>query len=133
MQDILPNALTDAADVVLPAAAWAEKDGCWENFAGKIQPFSAAIRPIEVRAREGDVYFGLMGWPGMYRAEDVRRQMGEPFALVKRGGCGKRSDAWSLWSCNGRRSLCGNFLNRCRRGSSSPSLRMGWCWGRWRI
>ena len=29
-----PVCWLDAADVVLPAAAWAEKDGCWENFAG---------------------------------------------------------------------------------------------------
>ena len=35
VQDILPNALTHTADVVLPRRAWAEKDGTWENFAGK--------------------------------------------------------------------------------------------------
>ena len=34
VQDILPNQLTASADVLLPAAAWAEKDGCWENHAG---------------------------------------------------------------------------------------------------
>ena len=45
VQDILPNKLTSTADALLPAAAWAEKDGCWENFAGKIQPFAAADRP----------------------------------------------------------------------------------------
>jgi NADH-quinone oxidoreductase subunit G len=83
VQDILPTSLSEAADVVLPAAAWAEKDGCWENHAGKIQVFSAAIRPVEGARREGDVYFGLMGRKGMYRAEDVRKEMGEPFASVK--------------------------------------------------
>ena len=49
MQDILPNKLTDTADALLPAAAWAEKDGCWENFAGKIQAFAAAIAAAERR------------------------------------------------------------------------------------
>jgi len=83
VQDMLPTSLSEAADVVLPAAAWAEKDGCWESFAGKIQTFSAAIRPVEGARREGDVYFGVMGRKGMYRAEDVRKEMGEPFSSVK--------------------------------------------------
>ena len=50
VQDILPNALTDSADVVLPAAAWAEKDGTWENFAGKLQAFAAAVAAAGRRA-----------------------------------------------------------------------------------
>jgi NADH-quinone oxidoreductase subunit G len=83
VQDILPNALTDAAQVVIPAAAWAEKDGCWENYAGKIQAFSAAVTPPEGTRREGDVYYQLLGRTGLYNAEIVRREMGEPFASVK--------------------------------------------------
>jgi len=83
VQDILPTSLSEAADVVLPAAAWAEKDGCWENFAGKIQAFSAAIRPVEGAKREGDVYLSLMGRKGMFNAEQIRKEMGEPFASVK--------------------------------------------------
>ena len=69
--------------MLLPAAAWAEKDGCWENHAGKIQAFSAAIRPVEGARREGDVYMSLMGRKGKYRAEDIRKEMGEAFASVK--------------------------------------------------
>ena len=83
VQDILPNSLTDAADVLLPAAAWAEKDGCWENHAGRIQPFAAAIQPPEGARREGDTYYKLLGRPGLYNAEAVRQEMGEPFAAVK--------------------------------------------------
>ena len=83
VQDILPNSLTDAADVLLPAAAWAEKGGCWENFAGKIQPFAAAVMPPEGARREGDVYYKLLGRPGLYDADTVRQEMGEPFAKVK--------------------------------------------------
>ena len=70
--------------MLLPAAAWAEKDGCWENFAGKIQPFAAAIAAAGRHAmREGDVYYKLLGRPGFYNADDVRAEMGEPFASVK--------------------------------------------------
>jgi len=90
VQDILPTSLSEAAEVVLPAAAWAEKDGCWENHAGKIQAFSAAIRPVEGARREGDVYLSLLGRKGMYRAEDIRKEMGEAFASVK--GLGVREE-----------------------------------------
>ena len=83
LQDILPTSLTDRADVLLPAAAWAEKDGCWENFAGKVQPFAAAIAPPEGAMREGDVYCKLLGRLGFYNADDVRTEMGEPFAAAK--------------------------------------------------
>ena len=82
VQDILPNALVDSADIVLPSAAWAEKDGCWENYAGRIQPFSAAIMPPDGARREGDVYYKLLNRQGMYNAEVVRKEMGEPFAAL---------------------------------------------------
>jgi NADH-quinone oxidoreductase subunit G len=83
VQDILPSSLADKADILLPAAAWAEKDGCWENHAGRIQPFLAAIAPPDGARREGDVYLKLLGRRELYNAEDVRREMGEPFAMIK--------------------------------------------------
>jgi NADH-quinone oxidoreductase subunit G len=82
VQDILPSTLADTADVLLPAAAWAEKDGSWENFAGKIQAFSAAIPPPEGARREGDVYNRLLGRTGFYDAAAVRKEMAGPFAEV---------------------------------------------------
>ena len=82
VQDILPNALTDAADVLLPAAAWAEKDGCWENYAGRIQTFAAAVAPPDGTRREGDVYLNLLGRRETYHAQTIRDEMGEPFAAT---------------------------------------------------
>ena len=82
VQDILQNKLTDTADVVLPAAAWAEKDGCWENCAGKIQPFAAAVGSPEGTRREGDVYQNLLQRREPYHAESIRSEMGEPFIAV---------------------------------------------------
>ena len=83
VQDILPSSITDSADVLLPSAFWAEKAGCWENYAGKIQAFDAAIPPLFGAIREGDVYYKLLGRSGFYNAEDVRAEMGEPFAAAK--------------------------------------------------
>jgi NADH-quinone oxidoreductase subunit G len=82
LQDLLPSDFSDGVDVLLPVAAWAEKDGCWENFAGIIQPFAAAIAPPEGVRREGDVYLSLLEEKGMYKAETIRVQMGEPFAGI---------------------------------------------------
>jgi NADH-quinone oxidoreductase subunit G len=83
VQDILPNSLTAAADVTLPMACWAETEGTWENFGGKLQAFTAAVPPPEGAKRAGDVYFTVIGRPGMYNAEQIRGEMGGPFAEVQ--------------------------------------------------
>ena len=83
VQDVLPNKLTETADVLLPAAMWAEKDGSWENYSGHIQPFGAAIAPPEGARREGDVYLNLLGRRDLYNAEAIRQEMGDLFATIK--------------------------------------------------
>ncbi len=83
VQDTLATSLGESGNVVIPSACWAEKDGCWENFAGKIQPFSAAVAPPEGVRKDGDVYLSMLGQKGLYHAEIVRTEMGEPFASVK--------------------------------------------------
>jgi NADH-quinone oxidoreductase subunit G len=82
LQDILESSLSPKADILLPAAAWAEKDGTWENHAGKLQAFVAAVPPPEGTLREGDVYYKLLGKSGFFSASDVRAELGEPFAAV---------------------------------------------------
>jgi NADH-quinone oxidoreductase subunit G len=82
VQDVLPSSLTESADILLPAASWAEKDGTWENHAGKIQAFASAIPPVEGTRREGDVYLAVLGRTGLYNAEEVRKEMGDAFAAV---------------------------------------------------
>ena len=82
VQDILPNDLTRNCDVLLPAAAWAEKSGTWQNYQDKLQAFDAAVPPPEGTRREGDVYLRLLGRSEKYDAKLIRGQMGEPFAGV---------------------------------------------------
>ena len=45
--------------------------------------FTAAVAPLEGARRDGDVYYKLLGRLGLYNAEVVRQEMGEPFAAVK--------------------------------------------------
>ena len=92
LQDILESTLSPKADILLPAATWAEKDGCWENYQGKIQPFIAAVAPPEGVLREGDVYYRLLGRSAFFNAADVRAEMGEPFASVAPLSTGRKAE-----------------------------------------
>jgi len=83
VQDILPSDLADDADILLPSAFWAEKAGCWENFAGRIQPFTAAVSPPEGIMPDGQVYLSMLGRTGLYNADSIRKEMGAPFAEIK--------------------------------------------------
>jgi anaerobic selenocysteine-containing dehydrogenase len=83
VQDVLASTLSDAADVLLPGAMWAEKDGTWENYQGRLQVFAAAVPPPEGARREAEVYLALLDRPGYYQAAAIRREMGEPFASMQ--------------------------------------------------
>jgi len=83
LQDLLPSTISGSVDVLLPAAAWAEKDGCWENYQNRLQAFTAAITPLGGTKREGDVYYTLLGRPGLYNAATIRKEMPEPFSTVQ--------------------------------------------------
>jgi NADH-quinone oxidoreductase subunit G len=82
IQDTLESRLSQSADVVLPAAFWAEKDGTWENYSGKLQTFAAAVPPPGDAVAEGLVAFRLLGHSGTYSAAEVRKSLGDPFATV---------------------------------------------------
>jgi NADH-quinone oxidoreductase subunit G len=45
VQGVLKNALVDAADIVLPGAAWVEKDATFTNATGHVQGASRVIMP----------------------------------------------------------------------------------------
>lgn len=43
--DILPSIFSDAATVLIPGAAFAEKEGSFTNFTGRVQRIEKAVRP----------------------------------------------------------------------------------------
>jgi NADH-quinone oxidoreductase subunit G len=74
VQDVLPGPLSKA-DYVLPAAAWAEKEGTFINHTGLAQAFKkAAHAPGESRS-EGQVYADLMGRRGLLHARPVLAEL----------------------------------------------------------
>lgn len=82
VQDILPGPLADAAEVFIPGALWAEKDGCWENCQGLVQVFAAAVPAPAGVVAEGEVYARLLRRAGGYQAAALRREMGGVFATA---------------------------------------------------
>lgn len=81
VQDLLPSSLTQSADVLLPSAAWVEKDGTWQNYQDKLQVFVQAFPPRNGAMVEGTVFSRLLG-RGKYDAAKVRDEMGAPFNTV---------------------------------------------------
>lgn len=75
--DILPNALTRRADVLIPSAAWCEKAGSWENFQNKLQPFEPAIAPPAGALLDGAVFLDMLNRTGKYDAVAIREEMAE--------------------------------------------------------
>jgi NADH-quinone oxidoreductase subunit G len=75
VQDILPSELSAAASIVLPACAWAEREGSFVNHAGVLQAFAAAISPPEGAQRDGQYLYTLSGDEGLFRAAKVRERM----------------------------------------------------------
>jgi NADH-quinone oxidoreductase subunit G len=77
--DILSNAATEQAKVVLPAAGFAEKRGSMINGEGRLQRLNRAVRPPG-NARDDweilrDLLQALGGSDGLFSIDDVFRQM----------------------------------------------------------
>ncbi len=93
--DILPNAATEAADVVLPAASWAEKAGCWENYQERIQPFEAGIDLLPGVLVEGEAFAELLGRDGGYDVAAIRQELAEKDAAFADVGFAEADEAGS--------------------------------------
>ena len=73
--DILPNALTAVADVVLPGAGFAERSGSFVNHAGLAQQFKAGIRPPGDARTDGRILMELAGRTGLYNPATLRKEI----------------------------------------------------------
>jgi NADH-quinone oxidoreductase subunit G len=79
--DLLPSPAAEVADYVLPGTGFVEKDGSYVNHAGLLQTTEAAVRPPGACHVEGQVFQDLLGRPGLYRADDVRRELADRIAF----------------------------------------------------
>ena len=86
--DTLANRLTNAADVVLPGATWAEKAGVFENVNNVLQAFERAIDPIDFCKSEAQLAIDLAArldgkQPRMYNPAETRREMASVDGLAE--------------------------------------------------
>jgi NADH-quinone oxidoreductase subunit G len=75
VQDLLRDDLTNAATLVLPFCAFAEREGSYMNYAGRIQPFERAIVPPDGAKRDGQYLYEIAGYAGLYSPTRVREMM----------------------------------------------------------
>jgi len=82
VQDILNNDLVKLADVALPGAAAAEKDGCFTNMEGRIQHFSQVALPPGTAKPDWKILDMLAGRLGAVACGTVEKIRDEISRLV---------------------------------------------------
>ncbi|NIL97629.1 MAG: molybdopterin-dependent oxidoreductase [Planctomycetales bacterium] len=75
VQDLFDSPLSAVADYVLPAAAFAEREGSYVNCRDRLQSFRWAIRPPQGVRVEGSLYFQLLGQDGLYDARGTLQEI----------------------------------------------------------
>ena len=79
VQDILENETTALADVVLPGAAFSEKEGAFTNMEGRVQPFRPVVSPPGDAKADWEILDLLgsrMGFSGQYKSlQRIRDEM----------------------------------------------------------
>ena len=91
VQDLFPSAASGAARYVLPAASFAEKDGCFVNHADLAQAIHWAVRPERFGKTDGQVFLDLAERRGLLHAETLRKELAAEvpfFAAVAVGDLG---------------------------------------------
>ena len=95
------NATSRAADIVLPSASYAEKDGTFTNFEGRVQRIKRAFDPIGNSRASWQILWelgSLLGMPIAYtRAEDVFKDLAkddEAFSGMTYKSIGMQGAVW---------------------------------------
>lgn len=68
VQDLFPSPLAESAAWVLPAAAFAERDGSYVNAQYRLQSFAFAVRPPVGVWSQGQLYWRMLGRAGLFDA-----------------------------------------------------------------
>src|SRR5207253_8889627 len=92
VQDLAPSPIANAARFVIPAATFAEKDGCFVNHAGLAQQLHWALRPGSMGRTDGQVFLSLLDRRGLIQAASVRQELAREvpyFAALAAGDLGE--------------------------------------------
>jgi NADH-quinone oxidoreductase subunit G len=91
VQDLAPSPISAAARFVMPAASFAEKDGCFVNHANLAQQLHWAVRPGSMGRTDGQIFLGLLERRGLIQAAAVRQELARavPFFAPLAGELGE--------------------------------------------
>ncbi len=73
--DLLPSPVSNFAHYVLPAAAWAEKDGTFVNHAGLAQAIHWGVTPTGEVHTDGQVFLDLLERRGLAHVPSLRKEL----------------------------------------------------------
>jgi NADH-quinone oxidoreductase subunit G len=73
--DLLPSPVSNYAHYVLPAAAWAEKDGTFVNHAGLAQAIHWGVNPTGEVHTDGQVFLDLLERRGLAHVPSLRKEL----------------------------------------------------------
>ena len=82
VQDSNESEWTSRAHVVLPGRVWAEKDGSFTNFAGRVQRVRRARKAVETTAVDGDIFERLTAALSGEKAKADLFEPGATFAAI---------------------------------------------------
>jgi NADH-quinone oxidoreductase subunit G len=89
VQDLIQSSLSDAAHVVLPGAAFAEKEGTFVNFKNLAQGIVRAVRCPAEGYTDTRIFMELAGRSGMFNARVLRREIAEQIPALAALGVGE--------------------------------------------
>ncbi|MFQ5590846.1 MAG: 2Fe-2S iron-sulfur cluster-binding protein [Phycisphaerae bacterium] len=81
VHDMFESALTRKASVLLPACAWAEREGSFVNGKGILRTFERAIKAPNGAHHDGQYLYEIAGFTGIYRGAAVRELMAATIPL----------------------------------------------------
>ncbi|MCS7047402.1 MAG: 2Fe-2S iron-sulfur cluster-binding protein [Gemmataceae bacterium] len=88
VQDLFPSALMASARYALPAATFAEKEGCFVNHANLAQALHRSVAPARSVRSEGQVFLELLQRRGLFHAASLRQEMAREVPFFAKLGAG---------------------------------------------
>jgi NADH-quinone oxidoreductase subunit G len=92
VQDLMPSPISAMARFVIPAATFAEKDGCYVNHANLAQQIHWAVRPGSIGRTDGQIFLNLLERRGLIQAAAIRQELAREvpfFAALAVGDLGE--------------------------------------------
>jgi NADH-quinone oxidoreductase subunit G len=86
VQDMFESPLWENATFQLPGVSFAERAGSYVNRDDRLQTFSWAIRPPAGAKTDGQVFWPLAGYMGLYSAPLIRKELAQLYPFFSAAG-----------------------------------------------